>query len=384
MVLLSKRVIMSIVFILFLFNFLVCDLHGMNDDLVDSKRLLAATQIPVKKLRIDASVGRIKREQNTQELNHPKKIRVDKEADIWKCDLLAQIFSLRVEQDNWNKWKEDSELVEDTIALCDAPSRTDQAKKNILQKVFSSDIYNCLVHVLIKKKIVSQDHWLFKLDTFLKFYSLPRRAYLNVETLLSAGANPHVALQKYPNSSNKTFIHAPAALALRADIKGFKLLQKHGVSLDNSEHCNNPLVTTMYNCVSTPREVLNALLYHGADPLLELHCHWVDTYPALTPLKVSERLSKSYPELKYMEDLCKFGHVRRVYRLVLYLKRCVEGQGIDMPLELYASIVQKCYGPLSSEDWKIANQLSVFDYLKPSPIRDRLEAELQVKTQFDD
>lgn len=310
-----------------------------------------------------------KRRDNSTDEIKAKRTRVileDQNKVCLKIDLLAQIFSMRVSKNSWHRWKDDEGVIESVIDLCDAPFRTDQQKNSILQRVFSADIYNCLARKLIEKNIVTKEHWLYKLDTFLALYSLPKNAILNAEALLCAGASPHVTMRKYQRQPDDLYVYGVCALTAEENTEGLKLLLRAGAHADMVDYHTNPLVTALFNAVLQPSAVINILLYYGANPSLGLFCRWVDRYPLMTPITVSATLSKQYPEsqeLRKLHNLCAFGHARRVHRLACYLKRFN-----DIPLEINYICAEYVYGKLSPDDWRAAQTYSAYDYLKIKPV----------------
>lgn len=317
----------------------------------------------------------LKRERS-EELNKLKKPRLSLPVASLHIDLLAQIFSARAAQNDWHRCQEDDILVNDIVAMAENPNQDDEKKLYSLRRVFRSDLYHCLAKYVLDEKIVKKGQRVYNPNTFLESCSLQKEAWQNAECLLKAGADPHVAVQKHHNYSSSIWLYGAAAYAFQGNITALRLLLRYGASVDIKHHDENPLINALWETSAHRAEVINILLYYRANPLLRLWSY--NRYLSrTTPFAVASHMHANYPysrDLQKCYDLCKFGHVRRVHRLAHYLARCLSGQQIYLPIELYYLIAQYHYGNLALEDWKQIATLSAFDYLKKGLFKDKIEA----------
>lgn len=340
---------MRTMLVLSLLSFFTLTLKAMNEGCPGAKRSLIVRQnSPVKK--------------ESEEDFHVKKRCIDKPLIQLKCDLLAQIFSMRVASDEWDECEHDDILVSRVLELCNTIDSSSMLEKKIIRRLFASDIYHCLVRRLVNEGLTQKAQRQNHLDFFFE-ESFRNFAALNIEFLLKNGANPHIALPKFEDDRQGVHYYGVTQLAYEGDLNRLRFLLRFGASVDIAQYEENPLISALQGETLKQPETINMLLYYGADPNLKLKSYRRMRPLGITPLQAAKRMCTLFPRSKVLDicyKLCRDGHARRVYRMAHYLKKITK-----LPLDVNFLFAEYLYGrKLDKSDRVLFDKLRHDDYKK--------------------
>jgi hypothetical protein len=231
----------------------------------------------------------------------------------------------------------------------------------IIQYVFSKDVYRVLARYLVVNAIVHLNRRLYNPNKLLAETSLANNALKNAEFLLQSGADPNVALP-YPivrkNRLEHTYMCGLSVYTREEDIPRLRLLLRYGANPNIRYKEENLLCNVISERKRCARHLVNLLLYYGANVRLPLLIYKKTGLQGKTPLECaaeSWRLNTCSSHARDLYELCLNGPSRRAERMAHYLWRVINGSGIrcprgisgcEFPFELCCYIVELLYGNL--------------------------------------
>jgi hypothetical protein len=297
-------------------------------------------------------------------LHDAKRSRIPNKREEEKRDLLAQLCVDRLYAHDFLYDEYDVAFVNTVIDVASrfnvSPQENSQDLE-IIQYVFSKDVYRVLARYLVANTIVHVNLRLYNPDKLLAETSLVNNALKNAELLLQSGADPNVALP-YPivrkNRLEYTYMCGLSVYTREEDLPRLRLLLRYGANPNIRYKEENLLCNVISERKRCARHLVNLLLYYGANVRLPLLIYKKSGLQGKTPLECaaeSWRLNPYSSHARDLYELCLNGPARRAERMAHYLWRVINGNGIrcpkgvngcEFPFELCCYIVELVYGNL--------------------------------------
>lgn len=289
--------------------------------------------------------------------------------DEIKNDLLEKVLERRRQLNNYLFMHCDGMYVDSVIKIthrCLGTNQEDRSGFELMSHLFDTDIYHDLAIFMARNGVVSRHRKLYNPEKFIE-RTIALGALQNAQLLLELGADPCVFLI-YPtvvhNRVADVYMYAPTAFAREGAAQALALLLNHGANPNIIRKQENPL----YNCILSrhrnARDIVNILLYYGADPQLKLK-HEKGQFHESTPLELAATQWRYNPfsnQARDVYELCLNGRQRALDRMAHYLWRVINGGEKarahacrEFPLELCYHIAQFNYG--NSERTRFLDQL---------------------------
>lgn len=248
----------------------------------------------------------------------------------------------------------------------------------IIEHAFKVNIYHKLAQYIADRNIISVKKSLYNPNRLLEVAIEENGNGDNAELALKLGACPNVILL-YPlvrhNDIEQVYVCGVSKYTREVNMPRLRLLIKFGVFLNIRNKEENPLYCALVEARRGMRDLINVLLYHGADPQL----HFTEDVSGVmgrTPLECAEQMVRVSPYnslYPVLSNLLKKGHERRSHRMATYLFRVINGcgykvvngkrvikrrrlveeplgiNGTEFPLELCYHIVEMNYGKLHAD-----------------------------------
>lgn len=313
-----------------------------------------------------------------KEIYPPKRRRIVQGQEEVARDLLVQIYAVRVAHNEFRYIHCDLPRINEAIQVaknCLEKGIEDNQGYRIIEGAFKTNIYYPLARFLARQNILSVEKKFYNPNPLLESALAEDNNISNAQLALELGANPSPALL-YPivrhNAIEHVYMCGVSKYAREADTARLRLLIGAGAQLNIRNKEENPLYCALVEARTNARELLNILLYHGADPKL----HFTEDIRGIagnTPLACAGQMLRTNPRNELysaLNNLLKNGHELRSHRMALYLFRVLNGcgykvlngqrvvergrfveeplgiNGTEFPLELCYHIVAMNYGPL--------------------------------------
>lgn len=298
-------------------------------------------------------------------IHDAKRSRIPNQREELKRDLLGQVCVDRLcAQDFLYDHCDDSFIntVISVVSHFNATAQENSRDLEIIQYVFSKDVYHGLARYLAVNAIVHVNRRLYNPDKLLAETSLVNNALKNAELLLQFGADPNVALP-YPivrkNRLEHTYMCGLSVYIREEDIPRLRLLLRYGANPNIRYKEESVLYSVISERKRCARHLVNLLLYYGANPKLPLVVYKKSGLQGKTPLECAAEswsLNPSSFQARDLYELCLNGPARRAERMAHYLWRVINGNGVscplgingsEFPLELCFYITELLYGNLT-------------------------------------
>lgn len=301
--------------------------------------------------------------------NVHKRVRMVQGQEAVIRDLFAHINNARLKQGDFNYEHCDLPFINSVVQV--AKNYVDAGIEDvtgylIIEYAFKRNIYYSLAEFLGRQNILSVRNRLYNPNMLLEAALYQNDNLANADLALRLGASPHVVLL-YPmvrhNCIEHVYMCGVSKYARESDISRLRLLIRNNARLNIHNKEENPLYCALASEIRFwTRDLVNILLYYGADPKLRFS-HDERGIRGETPLECArERMRLNFPDTLYIAlyRILYYGHERRVRRMGDYLFRVINGNGTKrlrghgdtgrfIPRDLCYHIAEMHYGKLKEQ-----------------------------------